>query len=89
MRNQHHFLGMLSAALRGLGHAVQSFPILVLTALLASPVGPHFRTEYTYRDVYGHRSYVSCSYLGSRGVIASIYIEGCPFIAWLDSRKWR
>ena len=80
------FLGGLAKLMAGL---LQHWPLLAVIAFFVSPVGPHIRWEYAYRDVYGVRSYISCDYMGSRGRITPYGPSDCPFIAWLDSREGR
>lgn len=69
--------------------SLRQWPLMLVIAFFLSSAGPHIRWEYTYRDVYGHRAYLSCTYVGSRGFITPDYIEGCPVLVWLDAREWR
>lgn len=62
--------------------------LILLGVFFASPIGPHLRIEYSFRQAGDYRSYISCSYLGSRGLITPGYIEGCPVFAWIDARPW-
>ena len=86
MRNQPRGLSAFAALAYLIGAILNHWKLLAVIAFLASPVGPHLRLEYQYRDVYGHRAFVSCTYLGSRGFFTPDYVEDCPVIAWLDAR---
>lgn len=79
-------LSLLAGIARMTGHLLAYWKLLLIAVFFVSPVGPHLRWEYTYRDAYGHRSYVSCTYLGSSGFITPGYLDDCPVIAWLDAR---
>ena len=74
---------------RMIGASIDRWPLVLIILFFVSPVGPHMRWEYTYRDTYGHRSYISCSYLGSRGLLPHRFTENCPFFAWIDARGAR
>jgi len=78
--------GFWGGLFRAIGGIFQHWPLIAVIAFFISPMGPHLRWEYSYRDTYGHRSYGYCTYLGSRGFITPSYVEGCPVIAWLDAR---
>ena len=70
---------------------LQCWPLILIAAFFLSPVGPHLRWEYAFREVYGDRVYLGCTYLGSRGFVTPAYgtLDGCPVIAWLDARETR
>lgn len=84
----HSVLTILSHTSRLIGHVLGYWKLALLAAFFLSGWGPHLRWEYTYRDVYGHRSYISCTYLGPRGFITP-QRDDCPFIALLESGPWR
>lgn len=88
MYRDGHSQTALAAFFRLLSEIVRQWKILALVLFFLSPIGPHLRWEYTYREVGSHRVYLSCTYLGSRGFITPDYVENCPFIAWLDARPW-
>lgn len=87
--NRHHMLGGSGVLLRLLSAIIEHWKLALVIAFFASPIGPHLRWEYTYRDTYGHRSYLGCTYLGSRGFITPNIAPDCPVIAFLDARDWR
>jgi hypothetical protein len=87
MHQHHRSLGVLAAMSRMISGVLDHWRLALIAALFLSPVGPHLRWEYQYRDVYGHRAYVSCTYLGARGFITPDYIEECPIIAVIDTRS--
>lgn len=80
-------LVLLKGLFRALSYVISQWKIALLIAFFVSPVGPHIRWEYTYNSVYGQRVFLTCTYLGSRGFMTPDFIEGCPVIAILDSRK--
>lgn len=89
MNSRHIGLSLLAGIARITSHLLDYWKLAFIAAFFLSPVGPHMRWEYTYRDTYGHRTYVSCTYLGSRGFITPDYLDDCPMIAWLDARGLR
>ena len=86
---RHHLLGAGGALLRLLSAVIEHWKLALVIAFFASPIGPHLRWEYTYRDAYGQRAYTGCTYLGSRGFIIPDSVPGCPFMAFLDARESR
>lgn len=89
MSNPHrhlHFFSLLSWAMSRL---IRKWPLALIVVYFLSPVGPHLLWSYEYRSVYGERTYIRCAYLGSRGFFEPRYVDGCPVIAWLDSRRGR
>ena len=93
MSKRHTFLATLSALARLIGGLLKRWPVLLIIALLASPIGPHLRVEYTYNDYYWRshfhpKIYTSCTYLGSRGLIHPYLEPDCPVIVMLDARDF-
>ena len=89
MRNVLLFAGPAAIA-RALGNLLERWPLVVLIAFFASPIGPHIRWEYSYFGPSEARIYVSCTYLGSRGFITPADLPPvCPAIIVLDARRWR
>lgn len=86
---RHPWLGAGSALSRCLGVVIGHWKLALVILVFASPVGPHLRWEYAYRETHGHRSYLRCTYLGSRGFITPDVAPDCPVIAFLDAREWR
>jgi len=85
----HKILFVLGGSARFISGLVGHWKLAALVIFFLSPVGPHLRWEYQYTQGYnGYRAYQSCTYLGSRGFITPDYVEGCPFVAWLDARPW-
>lgn len=69
-----------------MSHTLKTWPLILIVFFFLSPIGPHLLWEYEY---LGSREFrVNCTYIGSRGLIDPGYVEGCPYIAWLDARKW-
>ena len=66
---------------------LQRWPIMLLTAFFISPVGPHLRWSYTYNGAYDRITYLSCTYLGSRGFVTPYEIDDCPAVIWFDARE--
>ena len=84
MSNRDRRLHALSLLAWTMGRALRAWPLILVAAFFLSPVGPHLLWEYHYRDSREYR--FDCSYIGSRGLIHPGYVEGCPYIAWLDAR---
>lgn len=89
MNGRRQILGALAQGFRILSGITDRLPFLVAIVLFASPVGPHLRWTYQYQEAFGQSFYTGCSYVGSRGLIASASVDGCPFLAWLDTREYR
>ena len=85
-RKQYSVLAILS---RGLAKIFGLWPFALIFVLYWSPVSPHLRWEYTYREVYGARVYIACTYLGAQGFVTPYGLHDCPVIAMLDARDWR
>lgn len=69
---------------------VDLWVLALIAAFIASPIGPHLRWSYQYHQFgNGPRSFVSCNYIGSRGMITPDLAPRCPLIVFLDSRLWR
>ena len=80
-------LRIVAMALRSLTKLLSAWPIMLIAAFVISPVGPHLRWSYTYRDVGAdYRIYITCEYLGSRGKVHYIRGDHCPFITVIDRR---
>jgi hypothetical protein len=86
MKTKIILLQVFSALFGLLGKLIKQWPLMVLVAVCISPVGPHLRTEYTYREVYGEKYFISCDYIGSRGPITLTLVDACPFVTILDTR---
>ncbi len=81
------FYGILGWGFKQLSGLFRYWLLFLVVAFFLSPVGPHLRWEYQYRDLLGRRHYVSCTYLGSRGFVFANGTGNCPFIIILDSRQ--
>jgi hypothetical protein len=69
---------------------VDLWVLALIAAFVVSPIGPHLRWSYQYHQYgSGARSFVSCNYIGSRGMITQNLAPRCPLIVFLDSRLWR
>lgn len=86
---RHRRLFLLAFIANVISRLLERWPLLLIAAFFISPIGPHLRFAYTYSDAFGHRSYISCSYLGARGFVTPDLAPGCPLIVFLDSREWR
>lgn len=76
-------------ALRALAALLSLWPLLLVAAVLLSPVGPHLRWSYVYQERGSQRHYLDCLYVGSRGWVR--YREGhaCPLVTIIDRRVAR
>lgn len=73
--------------LRGIGGLLGMWPLLLIAIFFLSPMGPHLRWSYEYRDLgASSRIYYACTYLGSRGFVRYMEGDDCPFIAMIDRR---
>ncbi len=81
----------LSRLTNWIGQIFRRWPLLLVIAFFASPIGPHLLFSYEYRgpytDMFSYRSYTRCTYLGSRGFVDAPLTPDCPWIAFIDSRK--
>lgn len=87
--NRHGCLSAASLLARGLSLLLGHWKLVLVAAFFLSPIGPHLRWSYVYRDGGGPRADVRCTYLGSRGFVTPSLAPDCPVIAILDSRQWR
>ena len=74
----------LSLSAWAVSRLLKAWPLLLVAAFFVSSVGPHLLWAYQYRG--SHEVRFNCAYIGSRGLIHPGYVEGCPYIAWLDAR---
>lgn len=82
-------LSALAHMLRTLSSVLKHWPLIVLAALILSPVGPHLRWQYTAIDAPSGLIYLRCHYIGARGLIADVQreIPACPLVAVIDTRR--
>lgn len=81
---------LTSLVLRGINNLLGLWPLALMAALILSPVGPHLRIQYDYRDLGGGRkAMISCQYFGSRGMVRAPFGHECGVIAIIDARKLR
>ena len=81
-------LGLSAVISRLFGFLAERWLLFSIAALVLSPIGPHLRWVYSYTGSYDRPVYLSCTYLGSRGLITPEVAPRCPLIAILDSRDW-
>jgi len=84
----HRLFYMAAMIIRNLGSMITQWPMLLALLFFISPMGTHIRWEYQHRGSYDRPVYISCTYLGSRGFIRVPPHSDCPFIAWLDARRY-
>ena len=82
-------LGGLALLTRLMGFVLDRWLLVLIAVFFISPVGPHLRWTYTYTETYGQRSYLQCSYFGSRGIVLPTMAGDCPLLIILDARKGR
>jgi len=74
-------------AIRSLARLFDHWLLLLAVALVASPVGPHLRIQYSFIDDGGGRqTMIECDYFGSRGMVRKPG-PNCPVITIIDTRK--
>ena len=87
MQRHQKLLGVMAAIFRMISGVLEYWKLALVAAFFLSPIGPHLRWEYQYRDVYGHKVFVNCTYLGARGFITPDFLEDCPVVAIFDTRS--
>lgn len=72
-----------SIIIQGIAGAIRLWPLALVLAIFISPISPHLRWEYTYKDFGSRRVYYHCTYLGVHGL--RFYMQGdeCPVVALL------
>lgn len=88
MHRNNTSLSLFSLIARSLGLILSYWKAVLFLAFILSPIGPHLRWSYEYREIYGQRVYLRCHYLGSRGLITPDLAPDCPLFAILDAREW-
>lgn len=78
-------LSWLSLLLRGIAYLLRHW-VLLIAALVISPIGPYLLVWYTYTDYGAYKDMNDCIYLGGRGLIERDYGDICPVIMIID---WR
>ena len=76
----------LAVLLRSTAYLLRHWFLLLIAALMFSPIGPHLLVWYTYKDFNGHRVYNDCLYLGGRGLFERDNSDDCPAIVIIDRR---
>lgn len=79
-------LSWLSMVLRGMAYLLRHWVLLLIVALVISPVGPHLLVWYTYTDYGAYKDMNDCVYLCWRGLVERDYGDICPVIMIID---WR
>ncbi len=87
MNPLHRLFPIFSGTAYFLSSIVEHWQVIAISILIMSPVGPHLRWEYQYRDTFGARYYFNCTYLGSRGIVRVKLLESCPLIIIHDARN--
>ena len=83
-----HPLRLVAMALRGLVKLLKLWPLLVIAAIVLSPVGPYLRWEYRYQQRGPLQYFTDCTYLSIRGFVRMAPNPGhCPFFLILDHRQ--
>jgi hypothetical protein len=81
-------LRRVALLIRGLGALLPLWPLILITGLVLSPVGPHLRIQYTYVGDYKYRqdNIIACDYLGFGGWV---HVNGyCRLFTILDRRDF-
>ncbi|MBT3011724.1 MAG: hypothetical protein KME41_08375 [Candidatus Thiodiazotropha sp. (ex Lucina pensylvanica)] len=80
-------LKLAATFIRVLAALLALWPFLLLAAAVLSPVTPHLRWEYSYREFGKQRHYTSCAYLGARGFVPYRRGSDCPLVVLIDLRE--
>lgn len=70
--------------LRGTAALLEALPLLLLVAVLLSPIGPHLLWTYSYAGPDEPAFRTNCVYLGTRGFVRNSRGMGCPRVAIID-----
>lgn len=70
--------------IRGIISLLRLWPLILIAAAFVSPVTPHMRWSYTYRNFGSTMVFYSCTYVGVTGFIDYMHGDDCPFITLLD-----
>ena len=83
-------LNMVSGLFHFVSALLRRWQLVLIVGVAISPIGPHIRWQYTYTGSYSHKTYMSCDYMGSRGLIIGVphAPPNCPFILILDTREY-
>lgn len=80
-------LRLVAMVLRGIARSFSAWPLILIAAIVVSPISPHMRWNYHYQDFgSGNRIYTACEYLGARGYVSYMRDGDCPFITLVDRR---
>lgn len=79
-------LHLAAMTVRALIQLLQVWPLVLMAAVLISPVGPNLRYKYAYQQRGDERYMISCTYLGSRGFVQYSNYGECPLFVVLDNR---
>ncbi len=74
----------LSRSLRGLVYLLRHWFLLLIAALIISPVGPHLLVWYSYTDYGAYKGMNECIYLGGGGLVEINDGDICPVIVIMD-----
>ena len=77
---------VLAYFIRGIAGLLERWPLLLLAALIISPIGPHVRMQYVYEQHGSYHYMLRCEYLGSRGFVNHVEAGRCPIITIIDTR---
>lgn len=81
---------LTTMALRGAVYLLHHWPLILICALVFSPITLHMRIQYEYYPrPGGEKSMIDCRYLGPRGWVRTTFGDRCPFIAMIDVRDFR
>ena len=75
-----------STLLRGLAYLLRHWLLIVIAALVISPIGPHLLVWYSYTDYGAYKGMNECVYLGGGGLIEINDGDICPVVVIFDRR---
>lgn len=84
---KYRALSWLSMCLRSITYLLRHWFVLLIAALVISPVGPHLLVWYTYKDYGAYKDMNDCIYLGGRGLVERDDGDICPVIVIIDRRN--
>lgn len=78
-----------STLLRAMAYLLRHWFLLLIAALIISPIGPHLRVWYSYTNYGSYKRMNECAYLGGGGLIEIKDSNVCPVIVIFDRRDMR
>ncbi|MCB1950006.1 hypothetical protein [Nitrosomonas sp.] len=79
-------MGLNAATRLGLAYLLRHWFLILIAALIISPVGPHLLVWYSYTNYGTYKGMNECIYLGGGGFVEINDGDICPVIVIMDRR---